>query len=85
MSYDDGDLQPSLFWLRENDGKGMLSVFNWTDQPRRHEVSFDRLALDGDSGRARDIFAADGIALDGRSVMVTQPPHSVRVIRLSRD
>jgi hypothetical protein len=85
MSYAEDDLQPSLFWLRENADTGMLSVFNWTDQPRRHEMSFDRLALGGGSWRARDIFAADGIASDARSVIVTQPPHSVRVIRLSRD
>jgi hypothetical protein len=46
MTYEPGDLQPSIFWNRESRRQGMLAVFNWTESAKVREISLSRLGFD---------------------------------------
>ena len=39
MSYADSDRQPSIFFLKESARQSILTVFNWTEQPRQSSLS----------------------------------------------
>src|SRR5258708_3287204 len=45
MNYLPKDIQPSIFWVAENDRQGMLTSFNWTDKPRSRSIEFSILGL----------------------------------------
>jgi len=87
LSYRPSDGQPSIFLLRVNDHESVLTVFNWTEGPQRHELALSdlNLAHRGDI-RLYDVLeqqpmnvVADGILAE------TQPAHSVRMIRIVDD
>ncbi len=45
MTYEPEDEQPSIFFLREDQRQAMLTVFNWTNQPRSHTLKLEDLGL----------------------------------------
>lgn len=85
MSYSSQDGQPSIFLLRETNRQTMLAVFNWTDQPRSHQLSLADLGLP-----ATGAYKAIDSLNQGRPVALTggvlrlrnQPPRSVLLIKI---
>ena len=85
MTYSPQDEQPSIFLLEEDRRQSMLAVFNWTQAPRSHQLSFSDLGL-----RAKDSYTASDVFRQGRSVILAngrlqiddQAPHSVRLIKI---
>lgn len=84
LSYLPEDEQPSIFVLKEDTRQTILSVFNWTDGPRSHNLSFASLGLSGDKTYAvSDIFnEAKAFRLSPGSLAIDQAAHSVRVLKI---
>ncbi len=95
MSYAPSDQQPSVFLLKESERQAILTVFNWTEQPRTLERSIS-LQLgplqEGGKYRLVDVFGADVSGVDAvgegccnvasGTINLVQKPHSVRMIKL---
>ncbi len=85
LSYDAADLQPSVFFLKEDNRQAMLVVFNWSEQPRSHSLKLTDLGAP--PNRA---FQASDVLNPGQAVVVNDgavqldnmPRHSVRAIKL---
>ena len=84
MSYLPEDVQPSIFWLAENDRQGMLTIFNWTDKPRSHSIEFSSLGLPAlNQHKISDVFDGKALATPNPdSFDVELPPHSARVLKI---
>jgi alpha-galactosidase len=86
MSYTAADQLPSIFYLKESGRQSILTVFNWTEQPRSKTI---RLADLGLAATARYTIAN---VLDGKSVITSagsvqldQPAHSVQILKFVDD
>jgi hypothetical protein len=84
LSYRAEDEQPSIFLLPEDARQSVLAVFNWTEKPASHQLSFRDLKLGvGKSYQFSDIFdASRSLAVGGESLELEQPAHSVRMIKI---
>ncbi len=85
MSYQPGDEQPSIFFLRESPRQSILTIFNWTKTPRSHTLKLADLGLPANHAfTAVDVFDRDArVAVEGGSVQIeNQLPESVRVIKI---
>jgi len=84
MTYAPEDEQPSIFFLQEDKRQSMLVVFNWSDNPRSHELKLSDLGLAGSSLAASDVFHQDRqVTPSGGLLQIdNQPPHSVRLIKI---
>jgi alpha-galactosidase len=86
MSYAREDGQPSTFLLQESKRMSILTVFNWTDQPRRRTIDLARdlgLQLQGHN-QVFDVFDSSASAQDNVETLALQlPPHCVRVLKIT--
>lgn len=85
MSYAPEDRQPSVFFLHEDATQSMLTVFNWTDQPRTRTIDLAALGLAAEANyRVEDIFTDAGPESVRRGALsFTLPPHSVRMFKIA--
>ncbi|MGB7190195.1 MAG: PKD domain-containing protein [Acidobacteriaceae bacterium] len=82
MTYLPDDQQPSIFLLKESGRQSILTVFNWTESPRTHSITLASLGLNGKGPYSvSDVFDKKPLA-SSDSMVVTQPPHSVRVLKI---
>ncbi|HEX5235784.1 MAG TPA: PKD domain-containing protein [Silvibacterium sp.] len=82
MSYLPEDRQPSIFLLKESRRQSVLTIFNWTETPRTHDVTLATLDLNGKGPYSvTDVFDQKELT-NSNSIVVTQPPHSVRVLKI---
>jgi hypothetical protein len=84
MSYLPDDRQPSIYFLKESSRQSILTVFNWTEKARTHTFTIAGLGLD-----ASGAYTVTGAFEEGQSsisatkpLVVSQPPHSARVIKI---
>ncbi|MGA9717343.1 MAG: PKD domain-containing protein [Acidobacteriaceae bacterium] len=85
MSYAAEDLQPSIFLLHEDARQSIVTVFNWTEASRSHTLSRAELGLpEQGSFTYTDVLNGDAGQPLGSTLNVTQPRHSVRVLKLVR-
>ena len=85
MTFEPEDEQPSIFFLREDQRQAMLTVFNWTNQPRSHTLKLEDLGLPaGHTFAATDVLnQKEPVTPVGGAVRLeNQPRQSVRVIKL---
>jgi hypothetical protein len=84
MSYSPEDIQPSIFWIAEDDRQGMLTIFNWTDKPHARSIEFSALGLSGSNQLGiSDVFDGQAIAIPNLdSFVVDMPPRSARVLKI---
>src|SRR5208282_5153317 len=85
MTYEPGDEQPSIFFLRESPHLSILTIFNWTKTPRSHTLKLADLGLPADhTFTALDVLNQNArVALEGGTVQIEkQLPESVKVIKL---
>ena len=86
MSYADADRQPSIFYLRESPRQSILTVFNWTEQPRSRTIRLGDLGLSPASHfRIADVVDGKVTELSAGSLQFEQPAHSVRVLKIVDD
>jgi alpha-galactosidase len=82
MSYLPEDGQPSIFLLKESRRQSILTIFNWTDNPRTHSITLASLGLNGKEPYSiSDVFDKKPSA-NSNPIVVSQPPHSVRVLKI---
>jgi alpha-galactosidase len=85
MSYDPEDGQPSLFLLRQSPRQYILTVFNWTDQPRSRSLSLKDLGIQFSSTMTATgvLDSTTAFALEGSTIRIdNQSPQSAIVIKL---
>ncbi|MGO8719866.1 MAG: PKD domain-containing protein [Acidobacteriaceae bacterium] len=84
MSYLPEDHQPSIFLLKESPRQSILTIFNWTDHARTHAVTLASLGLSGTGSYTVDeVFdKKQGSMSESRPLIIAQPAHSVRVIKI---
>ena len=85
LTYTANDEQPSIFLLREDQRQSILAVFNWTERPSSHTLSFSDLKLDaGHSYKLVDSFAPDRpLAMGGETLRLdNQLAHSVKLVKI---
>ncbi len=87
MTFLPDDEQPSIFYLKESHRQSILTVFNWSDNPRSHTIDLPALGLDR-SGRyiITSVFANNTHIFEkGGCLILKQPPHSVRMLKIVDD
>ena len=84
MSYLPEDRQPSIFFLKESSRQSILTIFNWTEKARSHSVTLASLGLDtsGTYTVAGVLDKKQGSISSTKPLIVSQPPHSVRVLKI---
>ena len=84
MSYDPADEQPSIFFLKEDARQSILTIFNWTEGSRTHKIALSSLGIrKGGRYKVSDVLnKTDHVNLANGVLEVTQPRHSVRVIKI---
>ena len=85
LSYDPEDGQPSLFLLREDARQSILAVFNWTERPRSHHLTFSDLSLTaGQTYKFSDILEPSAhLSAERDAIHLEQPAHSVKLIKIA--
>ncbi len=84
MSYLPEDRQPSIFFLKESSRQSILTIFNWTDKARTHNVTLGSLGLNAAGSYAvAGVFDRKQSSISATTpLVVSQPPHSVRVLKI---
>lgn len=84
MSYESEDEQPSIFFLKEDPRQSILTVFNWSDKERKHSIDLSAVGLSGKGKYSvTDVLdKQDHASLTAGAVTFSQPPHSVRVLKI---
>ena len=87
MSYDPADKQPSIFILKENKRQSILTIFNWTEAERSHEITLASLGMNGRNYVSTDLFSgrpccSESSSANGGTLKIGQPAHSVRIFKV---
>jgi alpha-galactosidase len=85
MSYAPEDGMPSTFFLQESKRTSILTVFNWTDQPRQRSIDLARdLGLQSQGhNQVFDVFDSTTAGQNNVDRLALQlAPHSVRVLKI---
>ena len=85
MNYDPKDGQPSVFLLRQSPRQSILTIFNWTDQPRSRSLSLKDLGVHASSTMVATgvMDSSSRFALAGDAIWFeNQAPQSAVVIKL---
>ena len=87
LTYTPDDEQPSTFLLKEDSRQSILTVFNWTDKPRRRSIGLASLGLRAHgSYKLTEVFGdQDCCRVSSAGITLVLPPHSVRMIKLIDD
>jgi hypothetical protein len=88
MTFRPEDEAPSVFFLSEDSHQAMLAVFNWAERPLSHTFTISGLGLPADhSFHAFEVLNKDAaVPLNSETLEIAnQPPHSVRLIKLTDD
>jgi alpha-galactosidase len=82
MSYAPEDEMPSLFLVHESKRQSILTVFNWTEKERMHELMFSSLAI-GPHHAVSSVFGKGAtVAEDATTLSLKLPPHSVTMLKI---
>lgn len=84
MTYQPEDRQPSIFLLKEDARQSILTIFNWTENTRAHSIALATLGLpsQGEYAVLSVLDNKDAVQVENESIEVTQPAHSVRVLKI---
>ena len=75
--------QASFCSAKTRPPKSILTIFNWTEKARKHTLQLSALGLTARDVKASDVFTRAGLPVSPEgSLVVEQPAHSVRVLRI---
>ncbi len=85
MSYRPEDGQPSLFVLHRTQSESILTVFNWTDMDRAHELALGTLGLNPDGTYTIEsvLEAKDRTRCHPCSLSINLRPHDVQMFKIT--
>ena len=83
MSYAPEDEMPSIFALHESKRQSIVTVFNWTDKERQHQLQFADLGLTSKEAQISDVLGTGvQVQQNGGTISFTLPPRSVVVLKV---
>jgi alpha-galactosidase len=83
MTYAPEDTMPSIFVLHESKRQSIVTVFNWTEKERQHQLQLSELGLQGGSLQISDILGdKTPFQQTPASISMTLAPHSVRMFKV---
>jgi hypothetical protein len=86
MSYTAADRLPSIFYLKESGRQSILTVFNWTEQPRSKTIRLADLGLSTTGHYTiADVLDGKAVASPSGSLQLEQPARSVQVVKIVDD
>jgi alpha-galactosidase len=82
MTYAAEDTMPSIFVLHESKRQSIVTVFNWTEKARQHQLQFSDLGLPG-GGQVSDLLDdKTPFQQEASTISVSLAPHSVRMFKV---
>jgi hypothetical protein len=86
MTYRAEDKQPSIFVLKEDSRQWILTIFNWTEEPRSHSIALQDLGIKPDrSFTASDVLRGGMLPIRDGRMAIDQSAHSVRMLKLVKN
>ena len=84
LSYRAEDELPSVFLLHEDARQSVLAVFNWTEKPSAHRLSFAELKLAaGGNYNFTDVLSPEQrVMVSGNTIQFELAQHSVRMVKI---
>jgi hypothetical protein len=84
MTYAAEDTMPSIFVLHESKRQSIVTVFNWTEKERQHQLQFSDLGLQSTgSFQISDVLGHERpFQQEAASISLTLAPRSVRVFKI---
>jgi hypothetical protein len=82
MTYAAEDTMPSIFVLHESKRQTIVTVFNWTEKPRQHQLQLSDLGLPG-AVQVSDLLGDQTpFQQEAGSISLSLAPHSVRMFKV---
>jgi alpha-galactosidase len=82
MTYAAEDTLPSIFVLHESKRQSIVTVFNWTEKPRQHQLQLSDLGLPG-AVQVSDLLGDETpFQQEASSISLSLAPHSVRMFKI---
>jgi len=82
MTYAADDTMPSIFVLHESKRQSIVTVFNWTEKPRQHQLQFSDLGLPGGAQVSDLLDDKTPFQQEAASISLSLAPHSVRMFKI---
>jgi hypothetical protein len=84
MTYAAEDTLPSIFVLHESKRQSIVTVFNWTEKERRHQLQFSDLGFQASGSIQMADILGDKTSFeqDAKSISLTLAPRSVRIFKI---
>ena len=83
MTYNPEDTMPSIFVLHESKRQSIVTVFNWTEKERQHQVQLSELGFQAGSFQISDLLGdKTPFQQSAASVSMTLAPRSVRMFKV---
>jgi alpha-galactosidase len=84
MTYTAEDAMPSIFVLHESKRQSIVTVFNWTEKERQHQLRFADLGLQSSGNvQVSDLLSdTTPVQQDAASISLTLAPRSVRMFKI---
>jgi len=82
MTYAAEDTMPSIFVLHESKRQSIVTVFNWTEKPRQHQLQFSDLGLPGGAQVSDLLDDKTPFQQEAASISLSLAPHSVRMFKI---
>jgi hypothetical protein len=82
MTYAAEDTMPSIFVLHESKRQSIVTIFNWTEKPREHQLQLSDLGLPSGIQISDLLDDKTPFQQEAASVSLRLPPHSVRMFKI---
>jgi alpha-galactosidase len=82
LTYAKPDVQPSIFFRKEDARQSILTIFNWTESPAQRNLTLANLGIKNAHLQITEVFDAKNITATPASITFDQPAHSVRMFKL---
>jgi hypothetical protein len=82
MTYAAEDTMPSIFVLHESKRQSIVTIFNWTEKSRQHQLQFSDLGLPGSIQISDLLDDKTPFQQEAVSISLSLAPHSVRIFKI---
>jgi hypothetical protein len=82
MTYATEDTMPSIYVLHESKRQSIVTIFNWTEKSRQHQLQFSDLGLPGSIQISDLLDDKTPFQQEAASISLSLAPHSVRMFKI---